>query len=655
MNPSATGPFRTAMISTFRRFFQSKIGIVLTMAFLALIAFAFASMDVSSTGTFGGVSGSNSVAVVGDEDIGTGELVLAVNNAIDQARQQDPTITMETFIAQGGLEAVLSQMIDRAAIAEYAREHGLRAGENLVNSEIMAIPAFRGADGNFSDQAYRQALAQIGLTDAMVREDLASGLLAQQVLIPASLGAQVPAGLTRRYAAMQMERREGAIGFVPSAAFAPEGDPTAQQLQAFYQANRADYIRPERRVIRYASFDAESLGDRIEPTDAEITAYYQENRAQFQASEERGLTQLIVPTEQAAQAIRSRVQGGGSLEEAAQEAGFDIVQIEPLGRAELASQTNAEVAEAVFAASENAISVPRRGALGWYVVRVDSVERTPARSLAQARDEIADTLRQEKRRTALSDLSVEIQTRFDEGESLTEAARELDLDVQTTPPPTAAGQVYGTQDMADPILAPVLQTAFQMTESEPQIAEVERGQTFVLFDVARITQSAAAPLAEIREEVTAAWRLSQGERAANQAADRILARLRAGASMAEAVGQEEAPLPDPEIVDLTREQLAAGQQRVAAPVAPLFSMAQGTSKKLEGPENVGWFVVDLDEIEPGTIAADDPFLASARQQIGALTGREYAQQLQAAMRAEVGVERNQAAFEAVRQQLLGTN
>lgn len=643
------------MISTFRKFFQSKIGIALTMAFLALIAFAFASMDVSSTGTFGGVSGSNSVAVVGDEDIGTGDLAQAANAALDQARQQNPTLSMEAFIAQGGLEQVLTQLIDRATVAEYAREHGLRAGENLVNSEIIAIPAFRGADGNFSEEAYRQALAQLGFTDAMVREDLASGLLAQQVLVPASFGATAPAKLTRRYAALQKERREGAIGFVPSTAFAPEGDPTVQQLQAFYEANRSDYIRPERRVVRYARFDAASLGDRIEPTDAEIVAYYQENRAQYQASEERALTQLIVPTEQAAQSIRSRVEAGGSLEAAAREAGFEIARIEALDRGELASQSNAEVAESVFAAPEGSIAAPRRGALGWYVVRVDSVERTPARTLAQVRDEIAETLRQEKRRTVLSDLAVEIQDRFDEGESLPELAQEFGLEVQATRPLTAAGQIYGTQDMADPILAPVLQTAFQMEESEPQIAEVQRGETFVLFDVARITQSAAAPLAEIRQDVAAAWRLSEGRQAAQQAADRILARLRDGESLTEAMQAEDVALPAPENVNLTREQLAARQQQVPAPLALLFSMAQGTSKKLEGPQNVGWFVVDLDEIEPGTIAADDPILASARRQIGVLAGREYAEQLQAAMRAEVGVERNQAAFEAVRQQLLGTN
>ena len=41
------------MISLIRSFFQSKLGVGLTLAFLALIALAFAASDLTGTG-FGG-------------------------------------------------------------------------------------------------------------------------------------------------------------------------------------------------------------------------------------------------------------------------------------------------------------------------------------------------------------------------------------------------------------------------------------------------------------------------------------------------------------------------------------------------------------------------------------------------------------------------
>ena len=43
------------MFQFFRNFFKTKLGLAISLAFLGLIALAFASADVSSTGTFGGI------------------------------------------------------------------------------------------------------------------------------------------------------------------------------------------------------------------------------------------------------------------------------------------------------------------------------------------------------------------------------------------------------------------------------------------------------------------------------------------------------------------------------------------------------------------------------------------------------------------------
>lgn len=644
------------MISVFRKFLSSKIGIAVALAFLALIAFAFAAMDVSSSGTFGGVAGGNRVAVVGGEKIDSSELSTSATSALDSARQQNPLISMPAFLQQGGLEEVLDQLIDRSAIAGFARKYGLRAGDNLVNSEIIAIPAFRGADGNFDEQAYRQALSTQGLTDSLVRNDLAGSLLAKQVLVPAAFGAVMPDKLVSRYAVLLKENRQGSIGLIPSLAFAPEAGPTNSQLQAFYTANRGDYIRPERRVLRYATFDVSAIGEAAEPTQAEIAARYERDRQNYAASEARSFSQLIVPTQQAANAIRARVQGGGSLETAASEAGLVVAKLGPLARPAMAAQTSSAVAEAAFAAGQGTLAAPARSGLGWHVIRVDNVERTAGRGLAQATPEITETLRAEKRRLALSDLTADIEERLESGEALAEVARELELEVQTTKPLLGTGQVYGSENEgAPPVLAPALKTAFAMEEGEPQLAEVERGETFLMFEVSNITPSAAAPLSEIRDAVVQAWRQAEGSKAAKAAADRVLKRLAGGATLAQAMSQEERQLPPVDAIAMSREELSARGREVPAPLALLFSMAEGTSKKLEGPQNAGWFVVDLDDIEPGTIAKDDPEFQQTKQELGQLIAREYADQLRVAMREELGVERNAAAIDAVRKQLSGEN
>ena len=164
------------MLQFFRSFFKSKIGLAITFVFLGLIAFAFASSDVANTGMFGGVAGGERVAVVGDERIDSAELAQSASTALDRLRQEDPALSMPAFIAQGGLEEVLDQLIARYSISTYAQQFGLRAGDNLINSEIRQIGAFRGPDGNFSADAYNQALAAQGLSGAVVRQGIGSGL-----------------------------------------------------------------------------------------------------------------------------------------------------------------------------------------------------------------------------------------------------------------------------------------------------------------------------------------------------------------------------------------------------------------------------------------------------------------------------------------------
>src|SRR5690606_18703247 len=229
----------------------------------------------------------------------------------------------------------------------------------------------------------------------------------------------------------------------------------------------------------------------------------------------------------------------------------------PVTKNELAGTASQAVADAAFAAADKAMAAPARGGLGWYVLRVDAIERQAGRSLEQVRAEIATTLATEQRRSALADLTARLEQEFEEGRSLAEVAEELGLQVSTTPPATAAGAIYNRPGETVPeLLSRVLSVAFEMEESEPQLAEVVPGETFLLFDVAEVTRSAIAPLTEIRQQVIADWRLDQGAKAARAAADRILARVSRGTALAAAVAAERATLPAPQSVNLNREQIA---------------------------------------------------------------------------------------------------
>ncbi|WP_073973800.1 peptidylprolyl isomerase [Erythrobacter donghaensis] len=641
------------MISFFRRFFASKIGLPLVLAFLALIAVAFAASDLSST-NFTGISGGDKLAVVGSRDIPLDDLPVAANTELRGARQQNPTLTMPEFVAQGGLEAVIRQLIDRYTVGEYGRTHGLRAGDNLVNSEILKIPAFQGATGEFDQKTYEAALQNAGVSGQTFRRDLEDGLIEQQLLRSAIVAPQLPEKIARQYAALVLEKRKGAIALIPSSAYAPAGNPSEAQLAAWYKDNRTQFIRPERRTLRFAVFGGESLKVDAVPTAAEIAARYKRDAARYAASEKRGITTFVVPTQDAAKSLAARIAAGAPIETVAREAGFTASRLEPEDREAMAGSTSFAFAQNAFKAAKGAVIEPAQGTLGWYVARLDSIDATPARSLAQATPEITEALTAEKRAAAVADRVAEIEAEIDGGTALADVAKANGLTVETTPALLANGQAFGQPELQIvPQLAQVLQTAFQMEESEPQLAPVEGGQ-FVIFEVAKVEEAAAPALAQVREEAIAGWKRAQGAILARQAADRIVAKVRGGTSLEVAMAAENRPGFDREVIDIERRQLLAQQRgRIAPPLVLMFSMAEGTTKSLEAPRNLGWYIVDLEDISTLPLDKEPELIVQTRQQLGASLAGEYRSQALAAMREELGVTRNEAGIATVRKQLVG--
>jgi peptidyl-prolyl cis-trans isomerase D len=649
----ASGKVYHAMLSFFRRFFQSKIGLPIFLAFLALMALAFAASDITGS-TFGGISNGDRVAVVGGEAIPATELITSAQNALDSVRQGNPTLTMPEFVAEGGLDEVVRQLVDRYAVGNYGEKYGLRAGENLVNSEILQIPAFRGLTGEFDPQTYQAALRQRGLTDAILRRDLQDGLLEQQLLRPAVAAPQLPEKIARRYAALVLERRRGEIALIPSEAFAPAANPNDTVLAEWYGKNRTQFIRPERRVLRFAVFSADTLEVSATPTPAEIAARYKRDAAQYQASERRAVTSFVVPTQDAAKSLVARIRAGLSLEAAAREAGFSASQSELRDREATSSATSFAFAEAAFKAPQGGVVEPVQGTLGWYVARVDKVERIPARSLAQATPEITEQLTGEKRVAAIADRTAEIEAEIDSGTALAEVAAAYKLKIETTPELLANGRAFGRPDIQIvPQLAQVLTTAFQMEESEPQLAQVGESE-FVVYEVARIDEAAAPPLAEVREQAIIGWKRAEGAKLARAAADRITAKVRGKIALTAALAAENKPGVEREVIDLERRALLAQRAgNVPPPLVLMFSMAQGSVKVLEAPRNLGWYVISLDEISTSPVDQEPGLVAQTQQQLGQALTEEYRRQATAAMRTELGTTRNDPAIAAVRKRLTG--
>lgn len=647
------------MISFFRRIFSSKLGLFFTFCFVGLIAFAFATADVSSSGTFGGVTGAGTAAKVGDSELSTSELSQSVNNAFRGEQRQNTALDLKTYINGGGFDDVLERLINSFAIADFGTKYGMAAGKRLVDGEIAGIPTFQGADGQFSEENFRRALQQQGINETQLRDDFTRNLLADQLLTAAGYGAAVPQKLVVPYASLLLESRDGQIATIPSVAFIENSKPAKAAVEAFYAKNASRYTIPERRTIRYAFFEKSRFNDKIKPTEKEIAGYYNLNKAQYSASETRNLSQVIVPTEAAAKALSDKVKGGITIAQAAQSVGLSAAEVGSISKSDFAESASQAVANTAFEVASGAIAGPAQSALGWHIVKVTDIKQIPGRTLDQVRTEIVNELTRAKIEEAMAELTVRLEDEFADGATLGDIVKAEELKLESTPALLANGQNPNDQKYRPiPEMQLILPVAFAVEEdSDPQIVEIIPGQQYAAVDVPTITEAAPPPLAQIEQLVTRDYMLEQGSKKAKAVADKIAKAVGSGTSLSKAIADAGVQLPRPERISSTRADLARQSQQgqVPAPLSLMFSMAEGTAKSLAAPRDQGWFVVVLNKLKRGDASKREDLLGATKTQFKQVFGNEYTAQFINAMKADIGVERSEGTLTTLKNQLLGSN
>lgn len=646
------------MISIIRRMFDSKLGVALALTLLALIALAFAGGDIAGNGGFGAFGRGSTIAKVGGEKISSTDMEKQVSVWVDRFRRRDPQFSLREFIAKDGLNLLLSFLIDAKATRQWGEAHGIYISDRLIDHQLgKSNPQILGPDGNIDKDLYAGFLREQGLTDSQARAETAEQLMARLLLDQVQLGISIPKGVSRHYAGLLTEQRQGAIITLPLAAFAPKEPPSNAEVQAYYNSHKADYALPERRTIRWVTYTDANVGAVPPPNDAEVAARYNANKAQYAPTDKRKLTQVILPTEAAAKQAIAEASAGKKLEEVAKSKGLAAASLGSLTKEAYAVQSNPQTAEAVFAAPDGKVVGPFKTPLGWAVIRIDGREATPGKTLDQAKPELVKQLTEEKQKAAVIEYSQRIEEELEGGAALGDVAKSLGLQVVETPLLTADGSVYGQSGLkVAPQLEPIVPTAFQLDgPGNPQLSPLPDGKTFVVFDVGQVQPAAPPPLDQIRPQVTEDARLAKGEAAAKAAADKLKGQVEKGVPLSVAVASLGVSLPPVEQVNMNRQDLEKMGQNTPMSYRLLFAMPKGKVKLMRGPRNRGWYVVTVTSVTPGTVPDDDPRMKDLDETLHKAKTDEYSAELRGAFRNEVGSTRDDENLGKLQKQLTRTN
>ncbi len=643
-------------MSFVRKMSKSWVGSIILALFLILLLLGFAMQDIQSVVSGGGWGMNQGTLVkVGSEEVSDRDMAGALQRRLTEVRQSDPAADYATLAKD--FDPLLDLLVQDAAIRAFAADQDMTLSKRLIDAEIAKIPATRGLDGQFSQQAYQGFLAQQKLTDADLRKLLSGGLLQRLVLGSGAAHARVPVGMATPYASMLMEAREAEVLLVPTQRFL--GDipaPSEADIATYYRTNARAYLVPEQRVLSVARIGPAQVAN-VVPSDKEIADYYNANQATFGGATRRVISQVVVQSKPAADAVAARARSG-SFVDAAKPAGFSAADISvgPQTREQFTKLTSERVAAAAFGAASGAVVGPIQSDLGWHVIKIDGIQVEAGKSLAAARPAILERLTADKRKNALADLVTRVEDAIADGSSFAEAVKAAGLAAVKSPPILSNGTSRANPGFKFPAdLAPVLRAGFEMAQDDdPQVETLENNAGYALVGVDQIISAAPQPLAAIRDRVANDWKAAQARAKARTIAAAIAAKVAKGTDLKAASATSGVTLPPPAKTAIRRMELAQMRGNVPPALNLMFSLAQGGSRMIADPQGRGFIIVKLTKIVPGNALLQPSLVARTQAEFQQAVSGEYAEQMARAIQVHLGVKRNEKAIDAARKRNLGS-
>lgn len=503
---------------------------------LALIALPFAFFGIES---YQALNASTEVATVGDQQITEQEFTNALRQQQERlrgilGRSVDASMLDTPEMRKELLENLISQRL----LTQRAVRDRLAVTDERLQQVIGTMPAFQ-IDGKFSHAQYEALLRAQNMTPGMFENSMRHDLMMQQLGAALSDASIVPLQVAQRLAQLRAQQREVAEVQLKATQYAAQVKPTAEALQAFYDANKGRFQSPEQVRVEFVVLNGEALAAAEPIPEAELRKVYEANQARYGQPEQRQASHILVGFKQ-----------GVDKAQAKQKAEQLLAQIRksPASFAELAKKNSDDPGsgakggdlgyfgrgmmvkafeEAAFALKQGELAGPVESEFGYHIIKLTGIRPGQMKPFEQVRGEIEAELKKQRsgRRFAeaadgFSDIV------YEQSDSLKPAAEKFKLSVRQTGWMTRS-------NAADPLLnnprllAALFSDDVLKNHRNTEAVEVAPG-TLVAARVTEHKPAAQKSLDEVRAEVVAQYTEKEARDLARKDGAAKLEQLRKG-------------------------------------------------------------------------------------------------------------------------------
>ena len=519
--------FRGIIVKTF-------VGIL-----FALLILSFAVWGIGDT--FRPGQHGNVVAEVGDQEITEIEFRRSFGRQYSQLQQNlGGGLSSEMLRDLGLPQVVLGQLVTRGLLDQQAQDLGLTVTDDQIRQVIFAQDAFRDSLGQFDRFNFEQFLRANDMSEAGFVQELRRDALQARISQALLSGASVPDQLARMLYAYQEQRRTARYVDVPLPPAETIEAPDQIDLEAFYEQVADRFRSPEYRSVTALWIKPDDFLEETAVSDAQLALEYEARRESLIEPEEREIEQIVLLTEDRAEAAEAAMEGQSDLAALGEalETGAPI-NIGRFSKDALSNTLGTELAETAFSLAPGEIGGPVRSDFGWHILSVVDITEGRDPSLEDVREELSELVKREGAFEAVISMTNQLDDILASGEGLEGASDQLTLELIRYPALDATGRDRSGQRPSG--LASLDSFLQMVNEGEPgeEGFLVEDGQSgYFVLRIDGVTPPANRPLSEVQAEVEAAYVQDQRQQNALERAERIAAQVRLGADLAKAAENE---------------------------------------------------------------------------------------------------------------------
>jgi peptidyl-prolyl cis-trans isomerase D len=412
-------------------------------------------------------------------------------------------------IDQDLLEQIaLNQLIEEIILRQSAEEASMVISSNEIDRQILETESFQ-IDGVFVPDMAVRTLAAQGYSVASYREFLRQQLILSQIANAYSSSNFVTEAELNRLAELNGQTRDFRYISVILGARTLGEAISDDQMAAYYESNKEDFIDEESLVVRYVILDKDEIAKEIEVDETELKAQYESEREEYEGSSEKRAAHILFEvggdlTEAAALTLaretQQRILEGEDFEALALELSSDIVSAEEGGDIGYTdgSAFPSEIEEALEILALNEVSDPIITEFGVHLVKLTE----DTENFFQPYEEVVDRIERDKKRAEieliyaerLQDLS---NLAFETGDLLT-ISEELNLPVLQSEPIGRSGgsTIFSNQEL----IAAAFSDEVLNDGNNSDVVELGTGQAVVLR-IQEFNEAAVPTLEEVEPEI----------------------------------------------------------------------------------------------------------------------------------------------------------